>query len=132
MTDHRTPLAERWGGWYVTGGHGAQTHRGNAVARDPSRPDRLDSAGARNLTDLARKTDTSRYLEPGSDIVALMVLEHQTQMTNHLTRLAWLARLFSSGRCGRREQRRPLRQRQRQRRRRGRGGGCRGRRRCRR
>ena len=37
VTDHRTPLAERWGGWYVTGTHGAQAHRGNAVARDPSR-----------------------------------------------------------------------------------------------
>ena len=97
VTDHRTPLAERWGGWYVTGTHGAQPHRGNAVARDPARPDRLDAAGARNLTDLGRKADTSRYLAPGSDIVALMVLEHQTQMTNHLTRLAWLARLAAAG-----------------------------------
>ncbi|MCY4660740.1 MAG: hypothetical protein OXF93_13125 [Acidobacteria bacterium] len=93
VTDHRTPLAERWGGWYVTGTHGAQSHRGNAVARDPARPGLLDVAGARNQTGLARKADTSRYLQPGSDIVALMVLEHQTQMTNHLTRLAWLARL---------------------------------------
>ena len=97
VTDHRTPLAERWGGWYVTGTHGAQPHRGNAVARDPARPERLEAAGARNLTSLARKTDTSRYLEPGSDIVALMVLEHQTQMTNYLTRLAWLARLAAAG-----------------------------------
>ena len=97
VTDHRTPLAERWGGWYVTGTHGAQPHRGNAVARDPARPDRLDAAGARNLADLGRKADTSRYLAPGSDIVALMVLEHQTQMTNHLTRLAWLARLAAAG-----------------------------------
>ena len=100
VTNHRTPLAERWGGWYVTGTHGAQPHRGNAVARDPSRPDRLDAAGARNLTDLARKADTSRYLERGSDIVALMTLEHQTQMTNHLTRLAWLARLPAAGADG--------------------------------
>ena len=97
VTDHRTPLDERWGGWYVTGTHGAQPHRGNAVARDPARPERLDATGARNLTSLARKADTSRYLEPGSDIVALMVLEHQTQMTNHLTRLAWLARLTAAG-----------------------------------
>ena len=96
VTDHRTPLDERWGGWYVNGTHGAQPHRGNAVARDPARPDRLDAAGSRNLTSLARKADTSRYLEPGSDIVALMVLEHQTQMTNHLTRLGWLARLAAA------------------------------------
>ncbi|NUP99484.1 MAG: hypothetical protein HUU35_06485 [Armatimonadetes bacterium] len=29
--NHRTPLAERWGGWYVTGTHGAQIHRGNLI-----------------------------------------------------------------------------------------------------
>src|ERR1700693_1528848 len=29
MTDHRTPFNQRWGGWYVTGTHGAQTHFGN-------------------------------------------------------------------------------------------------------
>ena len=28
---HCTPLADRWGGWYVTGQHGAQTHLGNLV-----------------------------------------------------------------------------------------------------
>ena len=33
--DHRTPIEERWGGWYVTGTHGAQHHRGNAIVPDP-------------------------------------------------------------------------------------------------
>jgi hypothetical protein len=28
-----------------------------------------------------------------SDIVALMTFEHQTQMTNRITRLGWLARM---------------------------------------
>ena len=32
LVNHRTPLTERWGGWYVTGTHGAQTHRGNLMA----------------------------------------------------------------------------------------------------
>src|SRR5215212_3576669 len=27
QVNHRTPLDERWGGWYVTGQHGRQTHR---------------------------------------------------------------------------------------------------------
>jgi hypothetical protein len=31
VTDHRSPLKERWGGWYVTGTHGSQTHLGNAT-----------------------------------------------------------------------------------------------------
>jgi hypothetical protein len=29
LTDHSSPLKERWGGWYVTGTHGAQRHLGN-------------------------------------------------------------------------------------------------------
>src|SRR5207247_2125605 len=31
QVNHRTPLEERWGGWYVTGVHGPQTHRGNLI-----------------------------------------------------------------------------------------------------
>ena len=29
QTDHASPLRERWGGWYVTGTHGALRHMGN-------------------------------------------------------------------------------------------------------
>ena len=35
-----------------------------------------------NVTSLAQMFDTSKYLAPTSDIVALMTLEHQTRMTN--------------------------------------------------
>ena len=31
VISHRTPLSDRWGGWFVTGEHGSQTHRGNLV-----------------------------------------------------------------------------------------------------
>jgi hypothetical protein len=31
IVDHRTPLAQRWGGWYVTGTHGEARHMGNAM-----------------------------------------------------------------------------------------------------
>jgi hypothetical protein len=34
QVNHRTPFQERWGGWYVTGTHGAQTHRGNLVGKE--------------------------------------------------------------------------------------------------
>ena len=30
-TDHASPLAERWGGWYVTGTSGRQKHMGNMI-----------------------------------------------------------------------------------------------------
>jgi hypothetical protein len=93
VTDHRSPLKERWGGWYVTGTHGGQSHMGNAVVGDRNQPDKLQTEGTQNLTDLHRKVDTGAYLTPHSDIVALMTLEHQTQMANLITRVGWEARL---------------------------------------
>lgn len=93
ITDHRSSFDQRWGGWYVTGTHGSVTHMGNAVGHDPARPQLLDMQGTQNLTSLARKFDTSHYLAPTSDIVALMTLEHQTRMTNLMTRIGWDTRI---------------------------------------
>src|SRR4029079_9905514 len=45
-----------------------------------------------NLTSVAEMFDTSRYLAPTSDIVALMTLEHQTRMTNLMIRVGWDSR----------------------------------------
>jgi hypothetical protein len=84
-TDHRSPLDERWGGWYVTGTHGRMRHMGNVLARDRTRPEQLDRDAGANITDLSAFVDTQPYLAPTSDIVALMVLEHQVQMQNYLT-----------------------------------------------
>lgn len=92
-TDHRTRFQDRWGGWYVTGTHGGQQHRGNAVARDRTAPDVLDLRDTQNLLSLAKKFDTDPYLEKTSDLVALLTLEHQTRMTNLLTRLGWRSRV---------------------------------------
>lgn len=100
VTDHRTAFEDRWGGWYVNGDHGAMHHRGNAVARDPELPEVLDSTGAANLPDLHRQIDPSGYLSPLSDIVALLTFEHQTQMTNLLTRVGWRARIAQYGSGG--------------------------------
>jgi hypothetical protein len=91
QVNHRTPFVERWGGWYVSGTHGEQPHRGNlfgapAFTRQEKEPNYLG-----NQTDLKRFFDTSNYPAPGSDLVALMVLEHQTHMHNFLTRLNYEA-----------------------------------------
>jgi len=92
VTDYRSPLKERWGGWYVTGTHGAQTHMGNAFVRDPQRPTELDSHDAQNLTSLKGRFNSEEYLSPHSDIVALMVIEHQARVTNLMTRAGWETR----------------------------------------
>ncbi len=47
---------------------------------------------ARNITDLSALLDVHPYLRPTSDIVALMVLEHQTQMHNAITVANYTAR----------------------------------------
>ncbi|MGH9319697.1 MAG: hypothetical protein ACRD21_01225 [Vicinamibacteria bacterium] len=93
VTDHRTPFEDRWGGWYVTGTHGGERHRGNAAALDPAFATRAAAEETLNLETLRRKLDASRYLTPSSDIVALMTFEHQTRMTNLFTRLGWEARM---------------------------------------
>jgi hypothetical protein len=80
--DYRTPLENRWGGWYVSGTHGAVHHMGNAIAADRDHPFDLEQNGTQNLTSLDSKFDVTRYLAPTSDIVALMTMEHQAHMTN--------------------------------------------------
>jgi hypothetical protein len=97
VTDHRTRFEDRWGGWYVSGTHGAQRHRGNAVAPDPAEPEVLETEGTQNLKNLSVKFNPAPYLTPDSDIVALMTLEHQTQITNLFTRVGWEARIATSG-----------------------------------
>lgn len=92
VTDHRSPLKERWGGWYVTGKHGSQIHMGNSIVQGREGPVTLEPNGL-NVTDLRYRFDTGAYLTPYSDIVALMVLEHQTRMTNLITRVGFEARL---------------------------------------
>jgi len=93
ITNDKSPLRERWGGWYVTGTHGAQRHLGNTIVR--ARADdvddmkkfigRLDLNAGANVTDLSKRFDTKEYLAPTSDIVALMVLGHQTHVHNMIT-----------------------------------------------
>lgn len=93
--DHCTPLAERWGGWYVTGQHGAQTHLGNLAGSSAFERHESNPSYRANLTDLSEIIDTKKYLQPHSDIVALMVLEHQTHMHNYITRLNYETRIMT-------------------------------------
>jgi len=92
-TDHRTPFEIRWGGWYVTGQHNASRHLGNATVTDNSDLGSMVTPASVHVTSLAGRFDLSGYLSTHSDIVALMVLEHQVQMLNHITRLGWEARM---------------------------------------
>jgi hypothetical protein len=91
--DQTTPFAQRWGGWYVTGTHGNEKHLGNLILHKEVQPTDIDNTGGQNVTDLTGRFSTSAYLTPHSDIVALMVLEHQTEMHNRITQLNFQTRM---------------------------------------
>jgi hypothetical protein len=93
ITDHRSPFKERWGGWYVTGTHGDQVHMGNTSMESEDKPDTFVPSRGSNVTDLSKRFNTDAFLTPHSDIVALLVLEHQTRMQNLLTRVGFEARM---------------------------------------
>lgn len=87
LTTHESPLSERWGGWYVTGNTGGQAHMGNTHWRDQAgtAPQPAQSP-VPELNDVSAQIDASRYLNPHSDVVALMVLEHQVEAHNRIIR----------------------------------------------
>ena len=94
VVDHRTPFSERWGGYYVTGTHGAMQHLGNALVErsDPT----ASHAAAQNVTSLRGRFDVDAYPSPDGDITALLVFDHQMQMMNLLTRAGWDVRVASA------------------------------------
>ena len=91
VTD-RTPLKSRWGGWYVTGRHGSQVHLGNVVIKTLYDFDKLEELRIGNRDTLDGLVDTKPYLTNTSDIVALLVLQHQADVQNLITRVHYDAR----------------------------------------
>ena len=95
LTDHRSPITERWAGWFVTGKAGTSRHLGNAPVADRNIDDvKIEDANL-NLGDLRSRFDTRGYLSPHSDVVALLVFDHQLRMMNLLTRIGWQARTLA-------------------------------------
>jgi hypothetical protein len=92
-TDHTSPLAERWGGWYVTGTSGKQGHLGNLLLKEEQPPEKIDNSAGRNVTTLGGPFQAAGYLSGHSDLVALLVMEHQTEMHNRIVRAGFLTRL---------------------------------------
>ena len=86
LTTDASPMSERWGGWYVTGTHGKQRHMGNAFVRGDDTVSEMNVEPGANLKALNQFFDSSPYLSPHSDIVALTVLAHQIRLHNLLTK----------------------------------------------
>ena len=109
IPDHRTPFAERWGGWYVTGDSSAIRHMGNAILADESTRRPPGNNEMPDVQTIRMQLDTSAYLSPYSDVAALMVFNHQTRMTNLLIRVGWEFRVARYERSGVFEATAPLR-----------------------
>ena len=92
-TTHGSPLNQRWGGWWVTGNHGGARHMGNIPVMPVDKGKARLASPQRPLASVEGLFDTKGYPSTHSDVVALLVLEHQSHMTNHITRTAWEARL---------------------------------------
>lgn len=84
LTTQRTPLRHRWGGWYVTGRHGDAVHLGNIVVRNVADLTDLERLRIGNVDTLEGLVDTAPYAAPGSDIVALLVMQHQIDVQNRI------------------------------------------------
>jgi hypothetical protein len=80
---HSTPIELRWGGYYVTG-QSSLPHLGNRTYVDEA----STKPELQALTDLSNVIDTSKYLRKTSDVVALVVIEHQCKMHNLMTAAA--------------------------------------------
>ncbi|MES2695242.1 MAG: hypothetical protein V4773_17335 [Verrucomicrobiota bacterium] len=91
VVDDQTPFEQRWGGWYVTGYRGAQPHRGNTFGVDKD-GELIFTPVEKRPGDVAGLFDSADYLAQTSDVVALLVFEHQMAMQNALTHASFAAR----------------------------------------
>ena len=88
-----TPLAERWGGWYVTGTKAPFEHRGNLTGKKIDDFEGPAAQPTRNLLSLEGVVDTRRYLLKTSDVVPLLMHDHQVHVHNVLSKANQDARI---------------------------------------
>ena len=93
---HETSHPDRWGGWFVTfdGAPPPYSHRAHAGNITFSA---LGNTSNQVFVDWIDSAPEARgYLSASSDIVALLVFDHQMHAINLLTRLNWESRVASS------------------------------------
>jgi hypothetical protein len=86
VTGHGVPLAERFGGWHVTGDGGMAGHLGNRMGKL--------FQGEITWTPLepGKRFDWNRYPAATSDLLAHLVHEHQVGGVNRMTRAQYRVR----------------------------------------
>jgi hypothetical protein len=99
--NHRTPLIERWGGWFVTGDYtpqpyGTQVHLGNLTGTGLSSWGPETTSNEVFIRWLNSEPQARGYPSTESDIAALLAFDHQSHAINLLTRLNWEARVAAA------------------------------------
>ncbi len=89
VTTPTSPYEERWGGWYLTGNTGNIKHLGNQMFGNSEEAAAPDKARSTNVPSVAPFCDTRPYLTPHSDVVAHMVMAHQVDIHNLMTRASY-------------------------------------------
>jgi hypothetical protein len=91
-TGHHLPLAERFGGWVITGLDPAAAHHGNVTGQ-------LSAEGLRTFPVEPGKTfDWGGYLVPRSDVLAHLLHEHQAGFVNRVVEGTYRARAARAAR----------------------------------
>ncbi len=91
--DQRNLLSQRWGGWFVTGQHGGARHMGNIPVLAADKGKSKIAVAVRPLASLTGVFDLAGFPTSFSDVVPLLVFNHQTHMVNLITRIGWEARV---------------------------------------
>jgi hypothetical protein len=102
LVDHRTPLPQRWGGWFVTSHdiappYAGVSHMGNVTTALHPTSGTATTSNEVLFEWLDSAPQSRGYLSQESDIAALMVFDHQMRAINLLTRLNWETRVATSG-----------------------------------
>jgi hypothetical protein len=95
-TVHGSPLEQRWGGWFVTGDAGGAKHMGNIPVMPADKGKSKIANPTKALASVEGQFDLKGFLTPYSDVVPQLVIAHQANMTNLITRTGWEARLADS------------------------------------
>ncbi len=98
VSGHNSPISMRWAGWYVTGLSENDVHMGNSFLQDPLHPEKFDPKPGSNITSITDRFDTTKYLAPTSDIVALMLLDDSVRMHDIIIHAGYEARFAEADR----------------------------------
>jgi hypothetical protein len=95
--DHQTPHPDRWGGWFVTlegapPPYSQRGHEGNITFSESGTTSNEVFVNWMNSAPESRG-----YPSASSDIVSLLVFDHQMHAINLLTKLNWESRIASAG-----------------------------------